>query len=391
MPRRLLALCIGALVLVPAASAEAAPADVTFRAEGLDQTLVPRTAVRTTTATINKSGVAGQDCSGTSALGALNVATGGDWAGRFFTGLGYSVERIRAESHAFPDPSFFELWINNRSSSVGACGAELQTADEVLFLTARCDADASFNCTNAPVLPLGLTAPRRVQPGVPFQVQVVEFSAAGQRSPVAGATVVGGDTQVTTDAAGLAAVTAGAPGERTLQATKAGRVRTAQEPVCATSGSDGACGAATPPAACATSGRDGRCGTRDRTAAGATIRGIREGQRFKAGSGPRRLQAHVDDDPSGLFAVKLRLTRTDGRSCTYLSGKRERFLANRGRRCGASRGFWFRVGDRQDVDYLLPAKLPRGRYVLDVNAIDKAYNRDDARRRGANRIVFRVG
>jgi hypothetical protein len=28
--------------------------------------------------------------------------------------------------------------------------------------------------------------------------------------------------------------------------------------------------------------------------------------------------------------------------------------------------------------------------VLDVNAVDKAYNRDDARRRGANRIVFHV-
>jgi len=29
--------------------------------------------------------------------------------------------------------------------------------------------------------------------------------------------------------------------------------------------------------------------------------------------------------------------------------------------------------------------------VLDANAIDKAYNRDDKRRRGGNRIVFHVG
>jgi hypothetical protein len=28
--------------------------------------------------------------------------------------------------------------------------------------------------------------------------------------------------------------------------------------------------------------------------------------------------------------------------------------------------------------------------VLDVNAIDKSFNRDDARRRGSNRIVFFV-
>jgi hypothetical protein len=28
--------------------------------------------------------------------------------------------------------------------------------------------------------------------------------------------------------------------------------------------------------------------------------------------------------------------------------------------------------------------------VLDVNVIDRAYNRDDARRRGGNRVVFHV-
>ena len=29
--------------------------------------------------------------------------------------------------------------------------------------------------------------------------------------------------------------------------------------------------------------------------------------------------------------------------------------------------------------------------MLDVKATDKAFNRDDARRRGSNRVVFRVG
>ena len=86
--------------------------------------------------------------------------------------------------------------------------------------------------------------------------------------------------------------------------------------------------------------------------------------------------------------VKLRLTRIDGRSCTYFSGKSERFRLNSRARCGAPHGFWFSVGDRSDVDYLLPSKLPRGRYVLDVKATDKAFNRDDVRRRGSNRVVF---
>jgi hypothetical protein len=129
----------------------------------------------------------------------------------------------------------------------------------------------------------------------------------------------------------------------------------------------------------------------DRVAPASSIRGIADGQRFARGVGPRTLRVGVDDDPSGLLVVKLRLTRSDRGRCTYFSGRSERFERNRGGRCGARNGLWFAVGNRASVDYLLPGRLPRGRYVLDVNAVDKAYNRDDARRRGANRIVFHVG
>jgi hypothetical protein len=140
----------------------------------------------------------------------------------------------------------------------------------------------------------------------------------------------------------------------------------------------------TPP--CPTSGRDGRCGSRDTTAPSIRILGIANGKRFARGKGPRRIRAVANDDPSGLLATKLRLTRTDRGRCTYFSGRSERFKPVR---CGTARG-WFRVGDQPQIDYLLPSALPRGRYVLDVNAIDKAYNRDDLRRRGVNRIVFYV-
>jgi hypothetical protein len=85
--------------------------------------------------------------------------------------------------------------------------------------------------------------------------------------------------------------------------------------------------------------------------------------------------------------VKLRLTRNDHGRCAYFSGRKERFVPSR---CGAAHGLWFGIGDRADWSYLLPSPLPRGRYVLDVNAIDKAYNRDDRRRRGGNRVVFEV-
>jgi len=59
-------------------------------------------------------------------------------------------------------------------------------------------------------------------------------------------------------------------------------------------------------------------------------------------------------------------------------------------RCGAGNGSWFKIGTDGAWSYLLPQRLPAGRYVIDVNAIDKAFNRDDTRRRGSNRAVFFV-
>jgi len=396
-PRLLLVLLGGlaALALVPA-TALAAPANVTVRIEGAAQTLVPRTALRTGTEDIVKDANPGHACSGTRAIGALERATGGQWSGTWFDAFGYSVEQIRGETHVFPAPDYFALWINNRAATEGVCGAttELQDGDDVLFFVDRCEFDPiTSGCSNPPVLPLALKTARTVTPGVPFSVSVVQFAADAKESPTPGATIsLGGAPVATTNADGAATVTLSTAGPAVLRATKANRAPSASESVCATTGSDGACGsaAATTPAAdgCVTNGADGRCATRDRSAPATAITGIREGQRFRRGKGPRRLQATVASDPSGLLTVKLRLTRSDRGHCSYLSGRFERL---RRMPCDRTNVAWFAVGDREQVDYLLPRSLPRGRYVLDVNAIDKAYNRDDARRRGGNRIVFHVG
>ena len=374
--------------MLPVTPALAAPANVTVRIEGQSTTLVPRTAIRTSTEAVVKDGDPSHSCSGTAAAGALEQATGGNWSGTWFHPFGYSVERILGESHVFPAPEYFALWINHRSATEGVCGTttELQEGDDVLFFVDRCVSDpVTFNCTNEPVLPLGLTVPRTVSPGTPFTVTVVQYAPDGTPSPAVGATVQGGDAPAPrTDAGGHAIVTIAAPGPAALRATLANRAPSATESLCATTGGDGACGSPPP---CATNGADGRCGTRDRIAPAARIVGLREGQRFARGKGPRRLQATVDSDPSGLLTVKLRLTRSDRGRCSYLSGRFERL---RRVRCGLTRAAWFAVGDREQVDYLLPRALPRGRYVLDVNAIDKAFNRDDTRRRGSNRIVFHV-
>ncbi|HEV7804939.1 MAG TPA: hypothetical protein VGO80_03915 [Solirubrobacteraceae bacterium] len=388
-------------VLLPSSADAAAPANVSVRVEGAAKTLVERTTIRTDARTVNKDGVAGHDCTGTSVAGALEIAAAGNWSGGW-SAFGYSVTRILGETHDFSTPDFFSLWINNKSASEGVCGmtSELQEGDSVLFYVTRCVFDAVLgDCSNEPVLPLGLTAPKQLQPDVPFDVSVVQYSPNAVASPVAGAVVVDGAVALaTTNAAGIATITFSSGGPRTLKATKPGRARSAAEAVCATTGSDGFCGSATAtsepaPAqqACDTDGRDGRCGTRDVSAPGANIRAIAEGRRFGRGFGPRVLRVGVDPDTSGLLAVKLRLTRIDHGRCSYFSGKSERFVITGRGRCRASDGLWFAVGDRQETSYLLPSRLPRGRYVLDANAIDKAYNRDDRRRRGGNRVVFRVG
>jgi hypothetical protein len=411
-------------VLASSSAPSAAPANVDVRVEDAAKTLLERTAIRADARTVNKDGVVGHDCVGTSAAGAPEIATAGDWGA-----FGYSVTRILGETHEFSTP--VSLWINNEAAGEGVCGvtSELDEGASVLFCLARCVFDALLrDCSNEAVLPLGMSAPRRVSPDAPFDVGVEQYSTTGVATPAAGATVVQGDVALaTTNAAGIATITLGSGGPRTLTATKLGRARSAAEPVRAATGADGLCGSATaatppaaaPPEACATSGHDGRCGTRDLTAPTANVRAIAEGRRYGRGLGARELRVAaptansralaegrrygrglgarelrvaVDPDASGLLAVKLRLTRADqGRRCSYFSGRSERFVVTGRGRCRASDGRWFVVGARQQTSHLLPSRLPRGRYVLDANAIDKAYNRDDKRRRGGNRVVFHVG
>jgi hypothetical protein len=218
------------------------------------------------------------------------------------------------------------------------------------------------------VLPLALAVPATVTPGVPFTVTVTRYAQDGSQAPVAGASVGG----ATTDGAGHASATIAQPGPASLRASKA-NFAGVDAATCATTGSDGLCGTVKAP---------------DTTAPAGRITGIAEQQRFARGKGPRTLKGTVDADPSGIKSVELRLTRNDGGKCSTFDGTRERLVAIK--RCGATRGRFFSAGDRADWSYLLPAALPRGRYVLDVRVTDNAGNADSTLQRTRNRIVFHV-
>jgi hypothetical protein len=370
-------LLAGFLCLAAAGPAAAAgPGDVTLRVEGVSSTVVEEMSVRTVAGSFDKQRSNPDDpnegCSNTSAGGALDQGTAGDWDGPWYSFGSYAVERIRGESHPFSGNDYYSLWVNNRAVTTSLCDAELQQGDEVLFFVDRCESTGppDFLCKNDPVLPLGLQAPATGRTDAASTVTVVRYDAQGQAKPVAGARVTGPGVDATTGGDGRTLVTFGQSGPVRLKASADGYARSAPETVAVSAPGQPA---AAPPVALA-----------DTAAPVARIVGLREGQRFTRRRAPRTLRGSVAPDPSGLRAVKLSLTRSYGGRCLLYSPTRERFRRSR---CG--RRVNFSIGDRQDWSYLLPGRLGKGRYVLDVIAVDKAGNRDQLAR-GRNRVVFFV-
>ncbi len=356
---------IGACAVALLAVSTAGATDVTVRVEGKTANLVPAAKVTLPAADVLKDGE--HPCARTSFGGALQSAVGNDWTASYSASLGtYFLTGIKGFSPAGND--YFALWVNNKYTTKSVCDPGLQEGDSVLALVDYCDYDAAAQtCKNESVLPLALSVPPKVTPGVPFTATVSRYAMDGSSAPVAGASVGAG----TTDAAGNVTVTVVGAGPVALRATK-DNFAGVDATTCATTGSDGLCGTTKP----------------DTTAPAGRITGIAEQQRFAKGKGPRTLSGKVDADPSGIKGIELRLTRRDGKRCSWFSGAKEKLVGTR--RCGADRATFFSVGDRADWSYLLPSRLPRGRYVLDVRVTDKAGNVDSTLQRTRNRIVFHV-
>jgi hypothetical protein len=354
-----------------AAPAFAAPASVTVRVEGEHQTLVPRTTVSTTETPVAPEPGGTRSCKGTGAMGAIHQATGGDFAGEWGD-LGFLLTTVKGEYQydAYPaDPAnYWSFWVNYKHMDVGLCDPnfELQEGDDVIVLV------DCFSATSAcePAQPLRLSnVPPTVAPGQPVTVRVDEyglndptaFPSVTVSRPAAGATVSGGGQTATTGADGTATLTFPATGPVSIAVTKPNRVRTAGV-TCVTTGNDGNCG--TPPGT--------PLGTEhpdDKTAPKASFTGLPSGKVFSRKRAPRTLRGTVSADPSGIKSVRLSIVRKRGGRCWAFDGASERFERHR---CGGSRSF--RIGDRAEWSYLLPRRLPRGRYTIRVAAIDNAGN-----------------
>ena len=369
MLKRSTGLAAGLAVLVLVPSAFAAPVTVDLRVEGANGTLFEGP-VTTDVRTFHFTGGVEHQCDGTAAnagtspspaptRGAALVASGlaiaGDWSDQFGNP---TINQVAGENVAYDAGTqrYLAEYKNGVSANVGSCGDPVGPGDDVLFAYARFEDRV-----------LALSGPATGRPG---QTATVKVTDAATGAAVSGASVGGR----TTGADGTALVGPFSPAGRAgLQGDQGrrdpvepaaplrerGQRRVLQQP---TTGGGGAGPAA------------------NDTVAPAMTLALKNGAVFSRRRAPRRLSGVVASDPSGLQAVKLKLTRRVGRKCSYFSGSRERF---RPMRCG--RGSFFKIGDRAEWSYLLPKRLGRGRYVLEAKAIDGAFNRG-----AVTRVRFRV-
>jgi hypothetical protein len=128
-----IALATAGIAIAPSvASAAAAPA-VTVSIQGRTKTLLPATKVQTKAGSITRGGVAAGKCPATSAQGALNVATHGNWKGTWYASYReYFITGILGDSET-SKKYYWSLVVNGKSSSKGACDVKLKNGDKVLF------------------------------------------------------------------------------------------------------------------------------------------------------------------------------------------------------------------------------------------------------------------
>jgi hypothetical protein len=389
------ALVVGVLLclLVPSSAVAAgAPAAVTVRVEGLTETKLPPTLVTTTATNVVKDGNTADFCTGTSAIGALQLATAGSWSGPWEAKFNqYSIYTIAGETHEFeessPDNYYWSFWLDNKEATIGACEAELQTGDQVLFFPAC----YGPSCPTPAPTPLAIEAPPTANVGENVAVTVKQYSSEGNVTPAAGANVTGGGTSATTDSQGHATLRFSASATDTLRVSGA---------------AEGPPAIRTEAAICVHEGNDGTCGTNVATATNqgtgvgkkalpllpykgpyaivARGTGLRDGHVYSHRHAPRVLTGTLTSH-AGVTSISIRLRRLWNGRCWAYSGKLERFVKER---CG--RGSFFSIATaRSSFSYLLPSKLPPGRYVYDIRATDSVGNHT-ALDRGTSRIVFYV-
>jgi hypothetical protein len=372
-----LAVALFSLFAASSAVAAGTPAQATVRVEGLGETKLPQTVVTTNTTPVVKDGNPADSCPGTSALGALDLATAGNWSGPWEAKYNqYSIFTIEGETHEFEASAsanyFWAFWLNDKESELGACETELQPGDRVLFFPSCYGA----SCPMPEPTPLEIEAAPTANVGEAATVTVKQYNAKGEAAPAVGASIIGGVAGPTTDSQGHATLKFIGAGTYTLLVNGAAAgppaVRT-ETTICVHNGNDGTCGTQILSACANESVPSGGCGgpaivPPQQSAVTALTGGVKAGHVYSKRKAPRILKGVVKVPVGGtLKDVRISLGRRSGKRCFAFNGSKERFVKSR---CGATR--FFSVGDTESFSYLLPAALPAGHYVYDIEAVNDA-------------------
>ena len=367
--RAAIALLAAAVALLCTSSqVSAAPVKVNLRVEASTTTLFEGP-VTTDAKTLTKDGTGAHKCDGTNgganaspgptlttALDDGSIAGGFTWDATWSSGFDdFFINRIGPDTNG--GPPNFPSWGYARNyvpSQVGGCQEKVQAGDDVLF--------ARFLKVHL----LKLAGPASANTGQPVVVSVTD----GQNGmAVAGASVAG----QLTGADGKATVQFGSAGKQRLKAERADSVRSNALEVCVHNGDDGTCGTTAPSGAVLSfqpqNGAPGAPGRPGLVPSLPRVRGINMAQQFSRSHAPQLLHGTVKIGSNGLAAIKLRLWRHHRGRCWYYSGDTERLVESV---CGRRK--LFSVGADADWSYLLPFRLPPGRYRLHVLAYDRDGN-----------------
>ena len=135
MHRKTLIALIGAIIIAVAATgaalaASAGPA-VNVRIRTLTTTL-KNVVAHGETGWITKGGTPTGKCPGNSAAGALDVATHGKWAGKYYASVGgifvTSILGVKPKS-----PDYWGFLVNGKTSNKGVCQVKLRAGEKLLF------------------------------------------------------------------------------------------------------------------------------------------------------------------------------------------------------------------------------------------------------------------
>jgi hypothetical protein len=292
----------------------------------------------------------------------------------------FFVSRVGNDVNGAEPP--FPSWgyaVNYTTAGVGGCQFQLAPGSQVLW---------AYNYFNLSHL-LSLSGPSSVSAGTPFTVHVAD-GQTGEPIPGAAIGVLNAGvtttipSSVSTDSSGNATIALAGARTFTLKATEPNSVRSNGLAVCVHAGDDGSCG--TTVAGGSSTSPTTKSSSQATGGVVAQVLGLINGRVYSRRSAPRVLRGIVKVGPGGtLRQVRIRLHRRVGHRCFNFSGSRERFV--RSVRC-APAGF-FSVGSAESFSYLLPARLARGRYTYDIQAVDGS-GRVTPLVGGVSHVVFRV-